>query len=337
MRTEKCIITFHFKFNTFNIIKIFLTFIFIQINIYCIAQPDTVKIGTFVTSIHDFNLIDNTFSGEMHLWCLYKNNKFNFEKELEIKNSNSVNFSNSSIEETNNGYWYYVKSLFTIRKNWNTKSYPFDKQILHFTLESSEHDISELIFQTDSINTKVAESVQNNLNEWKITKSNVYADSTIYSTNFGNSNLSEKSVYSDFNLDIELERKFPYSILFKLITGLLVSFTIALCVFFINPIHTDPRFGLCVGALFAAVGNKYIIEGLIPPNSNLSMLDLLHNITFIFIILIIISSVISLKLYEMNTDSAKIKAKRFDLLMFITFLFSFIAFFGVIVFNHNIT
>jgi hypothetical protein len=47
--------------------------------------------------------------------------------------------------------------------------------------------------------------------------------------------------------------------------ALFASVAIALIVFFIKPIHVDPRFGLGVGAFFAAVGNNIFVGSMLPP------------------------------------------------------------------------
>jgi hypothetical protein len=107
-------------------------------------------------------------------------------------------------------------------------------------------------------------------------------------------------------------------ILFKLITGILVAFLISCCVFWIKPINTDPRFGLCVGGLFAAIGNKYIVESIVPSTNEVTLLDNLHNITFVAIFIIIILSVISLHLYEKETERGIKLSKRLDVISFFT-------------------
>ncbi len=315
-------------------VKYFYTFFcfiitFLSFNLK--SQTDTVKIGAFITSLHDFNLTDNTFVAEMHVWCLYKNKEFDFEKEIDIKNNNEISFSGTSLEKINDQNWFYTKALVVIRKKWETQNYPFDKQNLSLTIESSEYDKNELLFIPDTQNTKLSKDLKQNLNEWNIYETIVNADSTIYESNFGNTNYSNQSIYSKFNLTIKLERNSSISILFKLITGLLVAFIIALCVFFIKPINTDPRFGLCVGSLFAAVGNKYIVEGVIPPTANLSMLDQLHNLTFIFIIIIIISSIISLWIYEKGTEKAIEFSKGLDKTLFVTLLITFTVIFCYVI------
>jgi len=115
-------------------------------------------------------------------------------------------------------------------------------------------------------------------------------------------------------MSLTLVRKDSTLILFKLITGVLVAFIISCSVFFINPMHTDPRFGLCVGGLFAAVGNKYIVEGIVPSSNVVSMLDNIHNITFVYILIIISLSIFSLKLREKETEKSTKSSKKLDII-----------------------
>jgi amino acid transporter len=89
-------------------------------------------------------------------------------------------------------------------------------------------------------------------------------------------------------------------------------------VFWIKPINTDPRFGLCVGGLFAAIGNKYIVESIVPSTNEVTLLDDLHNITFVSIFIIIIISVISLNIYERDSARSMKISKRIDVISFIT-------------------
>src|SRR2546421_12765188 len=69
-----------------------------------------------------------------------------------------------------------------------------------------------------------------------------------------------------------------------------ISFLIAAACFFIHPDSIDSRFGLSVGALFAVIGNKYIIESSLPESSSFTLVDTLHGLTLFFILLVIASS-----------------------------------------------
>ncbi|MFM1916018.1 MAG: hypothetical protein RLZZ531_1687 [Bacteroidota bacterium] len=111
--------------------------------------------------------------------------------------------------------------------------------------------------------------------------------------------------------------------LLKLIMGLIIAFTISCCVFFIKPINTDPRIGLCVGGLFTAVGNKYITDSIVPSTNEMTLIDNLHLMTFFCIFLVIIQSVISLKIMERETDASMSFSRKFDLISFVVVVIIF--------------
>lgn len=99
-------------------------------------------------------------------------------------------------------------------------------------------------------------------------------------------------------------------VLFKLIIGLIVSFLISISVLFIKPTYVDPRFGLCVGGLFTTIGNKYIVDSLVPTNHEFTKLDGIHNLTLICIFVIIAISLRSLYVYEnRKAKGIKLSAK----------------------------
>jgi hypothetical protein len=271
----------------------------------------TAVIGAYISSLHDFNIAESTIGADIHLWCRYSNATFNFENELEFINCNNADLTGVSIDTLENNFWFYTKVKISSRQKYSTINYPFDKQNVRFSIESSEYTIEDLTFKNDIKGSKIDTSIYSSFDEWNISKTTFNIDTTVYNSSFGDPS-SEKSSNSRFNIGIELQRKDTWLILFKLITGIIVSFLISVCVFWIKPINTDPRFGLCVGGLFAAIGNKYIVESIVPSSNELTLLDLIHNITFCAIFLIIILSIISLRIYEKGTVEGENTSKKID-------------------------
>jgi hypothetical protein len=271
----------------------------------------TAIIGAYISSLHDFNIAESSIGADLHLWCRYSNASFNFENELEFINCNDVELSGVSVDTLENNFWFYSKAKIATRQKYSTVNYPFDIQKIIFSIESSEYTLEDLIFKNDLKGSKIDTTVYKSFDEWHISKTSFSVDSTVYNSSFGDPE-SDKSASSRFDIEIELERKDTWLILFKLITGIIVSFLISVCVFWIKPINTDPRFGLCVGGLFAAVGNKYIVESIVPSSNELTLLDLIHNITFCTIFLIIVLSIISLRIYEKGTLEDERKSQKID-------------------------
>ena len=279
------------------------------------GQAEMVKIGAYVSSIYDFDISKNSIGADIHFWCIYQNPEFNFDNELEFIDCSEIEKSGTSVEDIGKKKWFYTKTKLNSRQKYNTRNYPFDKQKIAFQVESSEFATDELIFVPDRRNSKIAPKVKDEFSEWEIIKTDFRVGETNYQTSFGDPE-SESTQSSRFEIEMDIERQDSMLILFKLITGILVAFLISSCVFWIKPINTDPRFGLCVGGLFAAIGNKYIVESIVPSTNEVTLLDNLHNITFVAIFFIIIISVISLNIYERDTEKSIKLSRRIDLISF---------------------
>jgi hypothetical protein len=96
-------------------------------------------------------------------------------------------------------------------------------------------------------------------------------------------------------MDIERD---AWGLFMKIFLGMYIAFLISTISFTPHPSEMEPRFGLPVGGLFAAVGNKYIIDSLLPESSEFTLVDTLHALTFIAIFGTLLVSAIALKQYD---------------------------------------
>jgi hypothetical protein len=220
--------------------------------------------------------------------------------------------------------WVSVKCRAQIISEWDISNFPFDKQVLVIQIEEGDKDISDLVYLADEANSKIHENLK--LKDWDIVDFKVKDGVSIYKTSYGDPGLSDESGYAHIRAEITIKRIHVWVIFLKLFTGVFVGFLIALLVFFIKPINVDPRFGLCVGGLFAAVGNKYVVEGTVSSVSSNTLIDTLHNLTFVSILVIILISIISLYIFEKGDDKSLKRAKKIDTYSFIIILLSYIGF-----------
>jgi hypothetical protein len=93
----------------------------------------------------------------------------------------------------------------------------------------------------------------------------------------------------------------------KIFLGMYFAFLIAMVSFLSDTNEVEPRFGLPVGGLFAAVGNKYIIDSVLPESSQFSLVDILHNLTFFAIFAVLLISAIELKIDNHNLVERELK------------------------------
>lgn len=270
------------------------------------TQPDTVKIGVFVNDIYDINLNDNSFSIQCWVWFNYSNPELNPLESLEIPNAKEVDYSLDFKEAKNGVQWAGKKVHAVVKKNWDIRRFPFDEQQMRVEFEESNQDVGTLVYEADTANTKLEPKLT--LTNWQIERFEISTGSHKYETTYGDPGLSEGSEYPRASLTVFIKRK-SWELFFSLFTGLYVAFFISSLVFFIDPIEVDPRFGLSVGGLFAAVGNKYIVDSILPQSTTFTLVDKLHILTYIFLLLCIVLSVISLRIWK---NGHKKKATRFD-------------------------
>ena len=67
-----------------------------------------------------------------------------------------------------------------------------------------------------------------------------------------------------------------------------------------------------MGALFAVIGNKYIIDSALPESTSFTLVDTLHGLTLFFILAVIAATAYSMMLVKRNETK---KAQRFDMII----------------------
>ncbi|HMQ78279.1 MAG TPA: hypothetical protein PKE39_01030 [Ignavibacteria bacterium] len=275
------------------------------------SAEDTCKVGIYINSLTDFNISDQSFSSDFWMWFNYKNDSLQFNDALEVTNSKSSSFTNYSKMKKDGINWDMMKFSAVVFKEWDVSSFPFDKQKLTLHIDHTIYDTKKLAFITDAGNSAIDSNLL--LSNWKIDSLAFYVNNQTYNTTFGDPVIKGSSTYPSVTADIFLTRENSWNTLFKMLTGVYVAFSIVLLAFFVKP---SDRLGLCVGGLFAAVGNKYIIESVVPSTVSNTLFDNIHNITFIAIFVILVVAVISFKWNETEKPEYLAKAKKLDRLSF---------------------
>lgn len=268
--------------------RLLLFFLISMLSFALKATPDTVKIGAYVMSIHDINFRDKEYTMRFWLWMLHNKEDLDVIKQTEIPNAKSVERSEIFIDSLNGKEWVIMKMKSVMKQSWKVNDYPFDKQYLNVQFENTEYNKDELVFLEDKKGSAYEKELA--VDGWNITNFETTTGENIYETSFGNDVDGESSyIYATFNILITLERN-AFGLFLKLFVGMYIAFLIAMVSFLVDPKDIEPRFGLPVGALFAAVGNKYIIDSLLPETSSFTLVDSLHTFTFVAIFLIIFIS-----------------------------------------------
>ncbi len=279
------------------------------------SKPDTVRVGSYIISIHDINFHDKEYTARFWLWFVYDNPSFDFSKQLEIPNAKDIDISSVSVDTVNGKYWAQMRMKCTMKENWKVHDFPFDEQHLKIMVEDEGLDLDNVVFVPDTAASRFDNAEA--LDGWIVDNFKVTTHVSTYNTSFGNPEPGHQvQKFSVFSIEMDIERE-ARGLFLKIFLGMYFAFLIALVSFLSDTNELEPRFGLPVGGLFAAVGNKYIIDSLLPESSQFSLVDILHSLTFLGIFAILSVSAIALKLHNADKVEAAHKLNKVGALIVI--------------------
>ena len=272
------------------------------------AQPDTVKTGAYIISVHDINFRDKEYTMRFWLWFLYNNPDFDFSGQLDITNAKSIEQPDVIKDEMEGKNWVMMKMKCVMKENWQVHDFPFDKQHLKVKIENSIYDVNSLVFKPDVRGSIFGDD--ETIDGWTISNFKVSATQNEYKTGFGDSRPGrDKQTFSQFLIEMDIERD-AFGLFMKIFLGMYIAFLISMLSFTPHPSELEPRFGLPVGGLFAAVGNKYIIDSLLPETSSFTLVDTLHSLTFLAIFMTLVVSAMALKLHDRGKAEACLRLNK---------------------------
>ena len=275
-------------------------------------KPDTVETGIYVTSIHNIDFTNREYDITFWLWFNYKNKKFDFLRYLEIPNAKSHVYEFVNVDSTDDKISILMKVQCVMKDSWRVNRFPFDTQKLWLTIENSQYSAESLIFSVDTTGGIFDRRIRYSLAGWKIDSCKISSGTSVYETKFGNKDAANPQVYSAFKVRTSISHTAPALLFLKMFIGMYTALLIAYLSFYVHRSIFDVRFSLSVGALFATIGNKYIVESTLPESTSFTLVDSLHGLTLIFILLTVLATTISLKI---GIDNKKYNAAKFDMVI----------------------
>ncbi len=181
--------------------RLLLFLIIILLSFKSFAQntpPDTVKIGVYITSIHDIDFKQKEYAVNLWLWLKYKNKEFNFPENLEIPQAKQVEKSFSTVDTSGGMVYVQMKLQCIMKDSWRIDNFPFDRQTLRFSVENSQFDKNALIFQPDTVGQHFDPRFA--LRGWSIDSCVMTTGPKVYETAFSDETASKpRSEYSAFS------------------------------------------------------------------------------------------------------------------------------------------
>lgn len=281
------------------------------------AQPAKVSVGMYLSDVPSVDLREGLFAFDGYLWLRWDPAQFQATGQsdpgsplprcpadtYEVMGVHELSTENVSSRP---GYAAF-RVQGKVRQAFELERFPLDEHVLTLRIQDSESEAHKVQLIPDGDGTVAREMM---VHGWTPGTLTVEATTDEFSTNFGDPQIptGNKSVYSCITFQLPLRHDgWPY--FFKLMAALFIATLLAMLAFLIRPINVDPRFGLPIGALFAAVANNWVVSAALPDRSGLTLADWLHIVAYVAIFMTILLSIRSLKLFESGDEDG---ARRFD-------------------------
>lgn len=296
----------------------------IVVDEHYVPEKTTRLFGMYITDIYNLNSAEGTFSIEYRAWSLApKDGKNGY---MEFPHARSTKFSGGQLIQYHDSIWGQGHVSSTYHFDWDMTDFPFDKQTLRIECENTiDKNIVEVV--GDFKNSGIApDAIQSG---FVITDVRFFSEDRHTDNDFANPLMedSEGCTFSTFVAEIDIRRDSPWTLFVKIFSAVIVSFFIATITFVINPRHFDARLSLTIGALFAAVGSKFVVDSFVGISTELMLMDKIYIMTYAMIFLLAILLLISHKLYQQADDrqANRILSRKFDLTAFLVMNLIYIA------------
>ena len=277
------------------------------------ANPVLVDVGFYVDRISELSVKDVSWTVEFYIWFRWKGEALHLKDDFHVVDG----WIESQVQEVarTDGDQHYerYRVMARITKSFDVSRFPRDEHLLTISVECPAYQRRELLFVPDQTNTSASSRVH--VPAYEVSGNQLIEKAHSYRTTRGDPGLpvGSRSTYSQARMGISITRA-GWGYFFKMFQALYVAVAISMLSMFIKPTNVDPRFGLGIGGLFAAVANSYVTSSLIPDTGIMTLADMVNGLGIWMILLTVIQSTISLHLYD--GMGAEMLSRRFDRVSF---------------------
>ena len=292
-----------------------------------------VTVGIYIDHIKELNMKDSKWRLDFIIWFVYYGTLVKPQESFHLINGyidkEDIKEIYKYFDNKSNLSYYEYEAIADIAENFDSRLYPLDNQYIIIKIKDLDDDIRYLTYRCDKNNSTVSDRI--NLTGFEVINYYTTVSSHVDETNFGipNKKLSDIKTYSHFNFILLLQRSNKILLFLRLFEGLIVAVFVSMLAFFIRPTWVDPRFGLGIGGLFAAVANNYIVSSALPIAGIVTLAGIIHGIGIAVIFFTIVQSVLSLYIYD--NLNARSLSQLFDRVSFVLFTSIFIIFIAAII------
>lgn len=256
-----------------------------------------VTIGFYLERIPELSTRDASWTVVFDVWFRWQGSDLDPATALVVMEGTIESREQLATYRKGDLNYQRYRMVAKITKPFDVAQIPLDNHLLILAVENGELVRERMIFVPDEKNTSLSSRVS--VPGYRIAQWKALEKAHSYKTTRGDPRLppGTKSTYSQFRLGVLIQRD-SWGLYLKMFQALHIAVAIAFLSCFIKPTDVDPRFGLGVGALFAAVANSYLVSTLVPDTGEMALADVINGLGILTILVTLIESTISLYLYD---------------------------------------
>lgn len=261
------------------------------------SDATVVEVGYYVERIPELVVREASWTVEFDVWFRWRGEKLSPASGLIVVEGTIESKEKLAEFHMDESHYERYRIIAKISKPFPAARVPLDSHLLLIAVENGELPREKFLFAPDIESCGVSSRVS--ITGYNIKRWQVLEKAHSYQTTRGDPRLPNgtKSTFSQFRMGIEIKRA-SWGLYLKLFQALHIAVAIAFLACFIKPTDVDPRFGLGVGALFAAVANSYVISSLVPDTGDFSLADVVNGLGILTIMVTLVESTMSLYLYD---------------------------------------
>ena len=281
-----------------------------------------VSVGIYVSRIGALSLNDAVWAADFDIWFRWTGDNIRPGETFQLANGDI------DLRERRDAYTkgrehyerYRVKAH--LAKRFDSSRFPFSDEGLHIEIRDSIHSTETLRYVADVRNCGFNSSgVPSSL---RITKWIVGVMENVDGSSLGDPRVTTGDSRAHPGVAFAvLVRPLGARLFLSLFQALFAAVAIALLAAFIKPVYGDGRFGLGVGAFFAAVSNNISVVSVIPVSDRITLAAMVNAAGLVTIALTLIQSTVSLHYFDSGRAQLSL---LFDKVSFVVLLLGYTVF-----------
>ena len=284
------------------------------------ANPLRVDGGIYLDRIPNLSLQASSWTADFYVWFRWRGEQADPGEDLIVVDG-SIDSKEKQDEYTSGDEHYTLyRVVARITKPFDVQRFPRADHLLTIELEPPAALRDKLLFVADNENSGVSSRVA--IPGYSTDKSGVIEKPHAYRSTLGDPRLAAgtEQVVSQLRMGLLVQEQ-DWGFYIKMFCALFAAVGVALTTFFLDPTY-GPRFGIGVGALFAAVASTYVNSTLVPHTGVITLADMVNLVGIVTIGLSILQSTISVYLYDSKGREAL--SRLFDRVSFAIFLVAYV-------------